>query len=224
MDIFPIGTISPGSNNGTIDSVSYSFFEPNAGCESQIIKNILVTSFEQQTRLTRKKSEPYLTVVYTYESIFHREYKQIEHFIYSVADDALNPFYVVDFSQGVTPSSIADSSGDWVVSIDDTRLFSTIENMKADRAFLWNGTGWKEGRVTGLSTNTSITVDVINGNLSLASAQTNAIAYPLYSMYAVKNVINQFKKTDYVQETINTSNDGGFMRSGNIAFVSRYKV
>ena len=50
--IFPLGTVSAASDTGTIDSITYSFFEPNSGCVSNPVHNILTTRFEDQMLLT----------------------------------------------------------------------------------------------------------------------------------------------------------------------------
>lgn len=226
MRIFPIGTILENSSSGSIDDVSYSMFEPNKGCRSTPMHNVLVDRFEQQTLHTRKKSEPFLTFVYTYDHIFDREYRQIEHFIENV-DEALTSFYLVDFSKGQTPSSISPSNGNWIVSLSNTRLYSDIVNKKANRAFVWDGTNWKEGQITSLVDNTSITIDVDTnnyGDLSLSDAQSNGIVYPLYQVYLGQGILSNFQEEVYVDENINLSYDGGWMRSGNITFTSKYPV
>lgn len=226
MNIYPIGTISAASSQGTIDSVTYNMFEPNLRCSSTEKHNILVTRFEQQTLLTRKKAEPMLLITYEYDNILDREFKQIEHFIYSM-DDGLTSFFVIDFSKGQTPSAIS-ASGDWTVSIDNTRLYSATTNYKANRAVLWNGRNFKEGQITTVNANTSVVVDVDTNNygaLSLADAQSGAILYPLYQVYASANALSNFKTTIHVPiSKINIGSIGGWMRSGSISFVSKYKV
>lgn len=227
MDVFPIGSISASNSQGTIDSISYDQFEPNSGCRSYPIFNNLVTTFQSQTILTRKTAEPYLTLEYTYDNIFAREYRQIEHFIRK-KEDSLNSFYVVDWYNGISPSNITNSGGDWVVSIDDTRLYSTISNQKANRAFVWDGSNWKEGTILSLIANTSVTVDVDTNNygaLTLANAQANGMIYPLYQCFLIPQSLQNFKSGDFVpKENIDTSNDGGYMVSGSISFISKYKV
>ena len=226
MNLFPIGTVSAGSSSGSIDSVSYNFWEPNGvGGSSNVMHNVLTSMFEQQTILARKKSEPYLIIPYEYNDIFDREFKQIEHFVDSI-EGALTPFWAVDFSRGQTPSSVADASGDWTVSIDNTRFYSIVLNQKASRAFLWDGTNWKEGLVSAISANTYIVVDVDTNNygaLTLANA-ANSLVYPLYEVFLSKEGLSAFKSTNYVNEKVTTSKDGGFIRSGSINLVTRYKV
>lgn len=226
MKIFPLGEISAASSSGTIDSISYSLFEPNSGCFSIPVYSTLSTRFEQQSVLTRKKASPFISVSYSYDGIFSREYRQLDHFVYSI-DDALTSFYVIAFDRGITPSSITDSSSDWVCAIDNTRYFSTVTNKKAFKAVVWDGRNWKEGSVTALVANTSITLDVDTNNygaLSLADAQDSGIVYPLYEVYLSDNAMNNFKTVNYIHETINTSKDGGHTWSGNIDMIGKYYV
>jgi hypothetical protein len=227
MLLFPIGTVAAASNAGTINSVSYNFFEPNLRCKSSPVFSVLSTKFEQQTSLVRKKAEPYLVISYDYENIFAREYLQIEHFVYTSADGGNASFYVVDFSKGITPSSVTDSGGDWVIAITNTRLFSILEKQKAHKVFITDGSSWKEGDVIALTNNTSITADVDTNNygaLSVANANSYGMIFPMYECYTTENVLNNFNTTTFVDETINTVNDGGWMYSGTIGFMSKYKV
>jgi len=226
MLLFPIGTTSAASDAGTIEGVSYNFFEPNLRCKSAPAFSILSTKFEQQTSLVRKKAEPYLIINYEYENIFSREYRQIEHFLYSSADGGNTPFYVVDFTNLITPTSITESSGDWIAAISNTRLFSTLEKQKAHNVFITNGTSWKEGSVIALTANTSITIDVDTnnfGNLAIADI-AGAIIAPMYEVYAAENILSNFNTTSFIEETISTAGDGGWMYSGTIGFMSKYKV
>lgn len=227
MDLFPIGSLSANSDTGTIDSITYSFFEPNNGCISNRVYNTLVTQFYDQTMLARKKALPHLTLQYTYDNIWDREFRQIEHFIDEM-EDALNPFWVIDLSKGSTPTSVTDSGGDWVVAITNTQLYSTTANMKAHRAFVYNGVSWKEGPVTSINTNTNITIDVDTsdyGNLALATANLDSIVYPMYEVYVPPNILQNFRLGPFIDEDRgSTSVDGGFMRSGTVSFISKYKV
>ena len=222
MELFPIGTLGAAST-GTIDSVTYSFFEPNTGCTSNPVYTTLVTRSKNQTMLSRKKAEPSLTLNYQYQGIFTREFRQIEHFVDS-KDDALTSFYTVDFSRPQTPSVIATDGGDWKCSITNTRYYSTIDNQKAYWVFVWNGSNFKLGNVTALVTNTSVTLDLDYGDLSLANAQANGKIYPVYQVYFADNALSSFKTEDYIDENINLTEDGGFTYSGDISFVSKYKV
>lgn len=225
--MFPIGDVSATSSAGLVDSVSYDQFEPNAGSRSYVVYNNLVTTFQTQVILSRKQADPFLMIEYNYDNIFSREYRQIEHFVRK-KEEALNSFYVVDWHKGITPSGIANSGGDWVVSIDNTRLFSTVTNQKANRAFIWDGSNWKEGPVIAISANTSITVDVDTSNygaLTLTNAQARGMIYPLYQCFLVPQALDNFKTGDFVPKMdIDTSDDGGFMMSGSLTFVSKFKV
>ena len=225
--LFPIGTMAAASDAGTIDSVSYSLFEPNAKCDSQKIFYILTSQFENKSMMTRKKASPYMSISYEYENIFTREYRQLEHFVKSV-DDALTSFYVVDFSKGFKPSSVTESSGDWVIAITNTYLFSTAANYKSYYALVSNGRGsYKFGSISAISANTSVTLDVdtLNyGALSSTTANSSGILFPVYECYFTANSINNFKSGSYVNETIGLSTDGGFLYSGNLSFISKYPV
>lgn len=225
MDIYPIGTVSAASNLGTLDSISYKMFEPNAGCDSNVVYTNLITRFEQQSILTRKKAEPYISISYDYENILAKEYNQIDHFIYKKGE-SLTSFYVVDWSRGFTPSNIASAGGYWVVSIDNTRLFSSIANRKANNVFIWNGAGsFKEGTVATIVANTSISVNVTGsqfGALARVTASQDAMVYPMYTVYANQNTMVNFKKTFFFDSDI--AEDNGWMKSGNITFMGKYKV
>lgn len=226
MNIFPIGTVSAASSAGTIDSISYDMFEPNLRAISRKEHINLITVFQNKNVLTRKKAEPFLIMTYEYDNIFAREYRQIEHFVDDM-EDALTPFWVVDWSKGQTPSSVVDASGDWTVSVDNTRLFSTTTNMKSWKAFFWDGVNWKVGNVDSITANTSMTIDVDTNNyggLTLANANTRSNVYPIYECYFKQNVIQDFKTTYYIKGDISTSDDGGFMYSGSVTFTSKYRV
>ena len=225
MNIYPLGTCASANSSGTIDSISYSMFEPNLRCKSSPIFTILNTRWDNQTMQTRQKAEPYLSITYEYENIYDKEYKQIEHFIYSVAQGGVVSFHVVDFSAGVKPTSVTNSSGDWIVAIPNTRLYSAQANRKAANAFLWNGKDYKEGDIVTVTANTSIKVDVDTnnyGNLSLANANSYAWVYPLYEVYVAENALSQFNTTVNIDEENGIY--AGYMRSGSIGFFTRYKV
>jgi hypothetical protein len=223
MNIFPIGTISGATSAGSIGSL----FEPNAGAKSYKVYNNLITPFQNQTLLTRKKSDPFLMLEYEYSDIFSREYRQIEHFV-SLMEDGLTSFYVVDWHNGITPSAVVINGSDWKVSLDDTRLFSTVSNQKANKAFLWDGSNWKEGDVISITANSFMIVDIDTNNygaLTLAKANSDAVIYPLYQCFLVPNALENFTKGNFVPKLdITNSTDGGFMMSGTITFVSKYKV
>ena len=226
MQIFPIGTIAAASNSGTLDGISYSMFEPNNGCSSNYQFDVLTSMFQNKIMLTRQKSEKTLAIEYRYDNIFDREFRQIDHFIETVGE-SLTSFFIVDFSKGQTPTSVTDSTGDWLISINNTRLFSTTANQKGYHAFIKYGTAWKEGTVLSLSANTSITVDVDTnnyGNLSLVNANLFAMVYPMYEVYMIQGASTNFKTTVYIPEIVRLNQPGGWMRSGNISFITKYKV
>ncbi|RLI63056.1 MAG: hypothetical protein DRO67_06330 [Candidatus Asgardarchaeum californiense] len=226
MKLFPAGTITAATNFGTIDNISYKIFEPNAGCKSNPVYNILVTRFKDQILQSRKKSSQYLVINYSYKSIFNKEYEQIEHFVESV-DEALTSFYVADFSKGQSVDAVASSAGTWTVHLDNTRLYSSTANYKANKAMLWTGKKWKLGNVTSLTTNASIQLDVGTNNygaLSNTEASTDGLIYPVYEVYMQPNQLVSFTTETYIDAKINLNNVGGFTRSGTMSFVTKYKV
>lgn len=225
MKIFPIGTVSAGSSSGTINGVTYTFFEPNKRCKSNPTYNNLVTKFQNQTMLVAKKAEPFLSITYEYDNIFSREYRQIEHFI-NDNGEGLTSCYMVDFSKAIVPSAVA-SIGDWYISLDNTKDFSATANMKGSRAFITNGISWKEGQITSITLNASIVVDVDTygyGSLSSTDAGSKGYVFPMYEVYINQGSIGTFEPTVFVQETINNSSDGGWMYTGNVSANSRYRI
>lgn len=229
MDLYPIGALSGGSGTGAIDSVNYSFFEPNRRVHSSPTHTTLVTRFQSQTLLARKKADPFLTITYEYAYIFNSEYMQIEHFIHS-QDDATNPFMVVDLSKGEVPTAI-NTASTWIASIPNTRLYSATTNMKANYVFFWNAgiAAWKLGTVTAVTANTSVTCDVDTNNFGAMTDAQGAVVtgnnkvfiYPVYECYFNPNSLDSFK---VVHHWPNTESERGFMRSGSVSFVSKYKV
>jgi len=229
VKLFPIGDLQAQSSQGLIDGKSYSFFEPNAGCTAKRVYNILTTRFQDQTILTRKKAETYLSITYKYQNIFAREFRQLEHFIESV-DEALTSFYLVNLDSGVNPSNIASSLSRWNVTIDGELVYSATTNMKSNFMFLWDGLNFKVGDITSITPsdqNYVIAVDVFTnnyGDLTLSRAQSSAVVYPIYEVYTQTNALGSFESTYYIPLNISTSNDGGFMKSGVISFITKYRV
>lgn len=220
-----MGAVQSGSNQGIINGISFKFFEPNVNCQSQVIHSILQTKYQDQTLLTRKKAAPYLQIVYNYDTIFTREFRQLERFMRDV-DESLTPFYAVDLSRGTTPSNVASAASKWTVSIDDTYFYSATPGYKANRAFFWNGIGWKEGAVTGVTLNASITVDIQSNNfgaLPLGDAP-NGLVYPMYEVYAAAQTLQNFRPGEYWEEDISVNEPGGYTYSGNVNFITRYKL
>ena len=66
MRIFPIGTIAAATSQGTMENISYDLFEPNTNCNSQKMRTILQTKFQDQSLLQRKKAEAYMAINYFY--------------------------------------------------------------------------------------------------------------------------------------------------------------
>jgi len=218
MKIFPIGTISSGSSSGTVNSISYTMFEPNKRCKSNTTYNNLTTKFQNQTMLVAKKAEPFLTITYEYENIYTREFRQIDSFI-NDNGEGLVSCYAADFSRGIVPTAVASIGGDWYVSMDNTNLYSSIANMKANRAFIYNGLSWKEGQITSITTNASIVVDVDTygyGSLTASQADSKGYIFPLYEVYINQGSISTFEPTVFIQEGINNTSDGGWMYTGNV--------
>lgn len=225
MKIFPIGDVVAASNLGALNGVALAMFEPNETCESQAIHTILQTRFGDQTQVTRKKAQPYMQIAYNYNNIFTREFRQIERAVMDV-DESLTPLYVVDFSRGLTPSTVATGAAKWTVSIDDTYFYSATAGYRANRAFLWNGNSWKEGNVTGVTLNTNITVDIQAnrfGGMPLGDAASGMV-YPMYESYLAAQSLQNFKPGAYWWEDVKTGESGGYMYTGNVNFVSKYKV
>jgi len=179
--------------------------------------------------LTRKKSLPYITISYEYEDILDREYKQIDHFIYSV-DDALTSFHVVDLSKGQDPSAVASVTDKWRITLDNTRLYSSVANEKANKIFVYNGVKWKIGDISHVTTNATLAVDLSSyhrGSLTYSetSAEPSVLVYPVYEVYASPNTLSSFKTTQYWQENdLTLTGNGGYMRSGIVSFISKYRV
>lgn len=225
MQVFPMGMVNAANSTATLDITGnvYRFFEPNNGVRTSPIYTTLVTRFEQQTLLTRKKAEPFLTITYDYENIFDRELRQVEHFVDKM-DGELTSFYTVDLQHGDTPTSITDGGTTWTINIGRTRLYSTISNQKANYAFVWDGNNFKIGQVSGLSAGTSITIDEDYGDLSATTANSKANVYPIYQVYFTANPMPNFRAGAFIDDTVATTADGGYLWSGSCAFVSKYKA
>lgn len=227
-NLFPIGAISSGSSSGTIDGVTYTFFEPNDGCISIPSGNVLISTFEEKTILTRKKAEPILTVKYSYENILQREFREIEHFVATVAGDGLNPFFAVAFDRGETPTSVAASSTVWSARIANTnRFYSSNTKEKAYFAFVTDGNRWKMGKIIAKS-GTRIHIDIsasTYGSLAVGNANTDGDVFPVYKVYMTpKQLQNSFQKTVFVPGDVNATSDGGYMVSGELLFTTAFKV
>jgi len=227
MILFPIGTLAGGTGTGTVESVLYSFFEPNKNCISAPTHSILTTRYKDQTLLTRKVADPYLTISYEYENIFSSEYTQLEHLLNSI-DEGNTPIYTIDLSKGVVPSAIVTTST-WTPAISNTRLYSATTNFKSNYIFFYNGNVWKIGTISSVSANTSVTTNVDTNNFGTMTDTQGAIVtgnnrvwiYPIYECYINPGSISSFKVSGYWP---NGDSNRGSLWSGSINFSTKYKV
>lgn len=227
MLLFPLGELTGGLGTGKIDDVVYNFFEPNKKARSSVTHTTLISQFETMTILTRKKAQPFLNITYEYRNVFQSEFNQIEHFIISIGD-ANTSFFIIDLSQGQVPSVI-NTSSTWVASIPNTRLYSNVTNLKANYIFFYNGSIWKLGTISSISANTSVTTDVDTNNYgtmtdaqgAIVTGNSKVFIYPVYQCYLNPNSLDSFKVTNRWD---NNDSDRGFMYSGTISAVSKYKV
>lgn len=221
MRLFPAGTVSAATNLGTINGIKYKIFEPNLTCRSQSIHTILTTQFQDQIMLTRKKALPYLTITYEYENIFDREFRQIHSFIDDV-DEALTSFHVADFSKGYEPDNVASSANKWTINISNTTDFSATLSKKSNYVLVWSGKSkFKLGQVTDVSQNTSIVASPLYGGLP-PSETSGVLIYPVYECYNSVGALSNWRSGVYVDESI--GEDGGYVRSGILTFISKYKI
>jgi hypothetical protein len=225
MKLYPIGDVSATYSRGIIDGISYSYFEPNSGCNSYKLYDNLITTYEQQTIQTRKKSLPNIMINYKYNNIFDKEYIQIEHFIDKV-EGGLDSFYVVDLSKGSNPSAITPTSTTWTCNITNTLPYSATTNQKANYGFFWNGNKFKIGSVTTVTVNTSVvfTISTPYGDLSSTNAKNDGLVYPVYNCYHNGNDISNFEIAGYANDKLNDPDTAGFLRSGEVSFNSKYHV
>lgn len=220
--LFPIGYVASQVSTGSIDGYDYSMFEPNDGCKSTKIHTSLLTTFQDQTMLSRKKAEPYLTITYNYNNIFDREFKQIEHFVDEV-DDAVTSFYTVDWSRGQQPNLVASAAGTWAVYVEDTKEYSSTANKQSNKMFIWNGSQWRMGDVSTVTAASSVALTPIKkGGLTFSVIKLDmTLVYPVYEVRFSDNTLSNFDKGEYWEDN---SSDRGYLRSGMISFVSKYKV
>jgi len=223
MLLFPVGTVNNSDSTGTLNSITYTLWEPNNGCHVSRVYHNIIEKFESGILTTRQKAEPLLNITYSYENIFHKEYKQIEHFVRHRKAE-LHSFYTVDWSSGYTPTSITDVSGRWKVVIDSTLDYSATGNMKSNFGLLWNGNTFRIGQVYSVNTATSIELSLQYGNLSLTKAQNEANIYPIYNVYFTQNPLSGFQPGDYIGGSLSNTNFAGYMRSGTVSFITKYKV
>ena len=224
--LFPIGTMAASTSLGSIDSISYSMLEPNNGCKSDPNYSNLVHEFKSKALFTRKITLPFISISYTYENIWTKEYNQIRHFVDSMDDD-LTSFYTVDWSKGQNPTSFGSWGATTVIAIDDTKLYSATTGYKSNNVLIWDGANWKLGVVASVITNTSITVNITGtnfGGLTQANATARGYIYPIYTCYLSANSISGFTKGEYVSQPVGLTGVGGYLYSGSIAFRGKYKI
>ena len=224
MKVYPLGLINSVDSTGTLctTGLSYEFFEPNKSCNSNPMYSILKTTYETQTILTRKKAEPFILINYSYDDIWDKEYKQIEHFVDEM-DGELTSFYVPDLSSGESPSTVTDNGSTWTINVGRTRIYSAVLNQKANYGMVWDGSKFRIGVVSAVSAGTSITIGETYGNLTAANAGAGTV-YPMYQCYFSTNPLPNFKPGVFIADTVATGEIGGFMKSGDVSFVSKYKV
>ena len=220
--LYPIGNLQTGVDKGVIDTnYQYDMFEPNESCDSKVVHTNISSNFQNQTMFLRKVALPYLIITYNYSDIFASERSQIEHFISSSnsADGGSEAFYVVDFKNGDLPSAITSA---FKFTITNTTKYSAVTNQKANRAFFWNGSVWKLGVVT-VTSATQVTVNVTTPNYgSMTTTQVQAKdvwVYPVYTCYL--NGAVDLKTTKFFNSN---DSDRGWMSSGTVSFISKYKV
>lgn len=224
MLVFPVGTINSSDSTGTLNDSTYTLWEPNNGCHVSRIYHNIVEKFEAGIITTRQKAEPLLTITYNYDNIFHKEYKQIEHFVRHRKAE-LHSFYTIDWSSGYTPDSVASLvSGRWKITIDSTLDYSATGNMKSNFGILWNGSAFRIGQIYSVNTATSVDMLLQYGNLSLTKAQTESNFYPIYNVYFTQNPLSGFQPTVYIGGDLSNTDFAGYMRSGTVSFITKYKV
>ena len=223
MILFPCGTINSSDSTGTLNHVTYRMFEPNENSSSKKVFYNLLSSYETQILSTRQKAEPSLSIIYTYKDIFNKEFQQIKHFV-SHRSAELNSFYTTDWENGFTPSTVASVAGNWQVVGDSTLDYSATSNMKSNYIMLWDGNKFRVGDVTVINSATRLTMNPSYGNLSLSDAQSDANAYPIYEVRFSENPLKNFEPSVFIGGTLSNTEFAGYMHSGTVSFISKYKV
>ena len=223
MILFPCGTINISDSTGTLNHITYNMFEPNENSSSKKIFYNLISPYETQILTTRQKAEPALAINYSYKDIFNKEYQQIKHFV-SHRDAELSSFYTIDWDTGFTPTTVASVAGDWQIVGDSTLNYSATSNMKSNYLILWDGNRFRVGDVTAINSATRLTISPTYGNLSLSTSQTDANAYPIYEARFSENPLKNFEPTEYIGGDLSNSDFAGYMHSGTVSFISKYKV
>ena len=219
--LFPIGTMQSSSNSGVIDTnYTYSMFEPNGLCDSKIVFSNVKSNFQNQTMFVRKVALPFLSISYAYDNIFAREFDQIEHFIKAsgAADGGATSFYVIDFSKGECPTNV---TAEFKIVSTNTTKYSAVTNQKSNNVFFWDGIDWKLGAVatvTATQVFTNVTTLPYGAMTGTTASADEVWTYPVYTCYLAEY---DFKSSQFVPSK---DADRGYMKSGNMAFVSKYKV
>jgi len=213
MKVFPIGLVDSTTESiGILDSIEYAFFEPNSkvtGADTYLVDEL---QMQDHTIATNKRGEPVRNFSYEYENIFDREYKEIEHFM-SYVGEALTSCYAIDLSMG---EPIATVSSPYELTISLARKYSTVEHIKSNYAFVWNGSDFMIGAVTDTDS-TSITLSHSYGLTTI----TNGKIYPMYEVYIVSGAIQNFKPVVFYESD---TADSGWVWSGSVAFKTKYTV
>ncbi len=223
MILFPCGTINSSDSTGTLNHVTYTIFEPNENSSSKKIYYNLISSYETQILTTRQKAEPSLSITYTYKNIFNKEFQQIKHFVNHRSAE-LSSFYTINWETGFTPTTVASVAGNWQIVGDSTLDYSATSNMKSNYMILWDGNKFRVGNVTAINSATRLTINPTYGNLGLSDAQSDANSYPVYEVRFSENPLNNFETTEYIGGTLSNSDFAGYMHSGTVSFISKYKV
>lgn len=215
MNLFPIGTVDSTSSQGTIDSISNLFFEPNDGVTGGAPKfNMNVIKVKDQFINTYKTGVASKQFGYKYKNIFDREYRILDSFV-TFVEGSLTSFFAVDLSTSdYLLGTITDSTS---ISTNISRYFSSTLHTKANHAFIWNGIDFMIGTINDLNT-TSITISHTYGKSSIPNSP---MLYPIYEVYLTTDFSSAFTP-DVYYKTVGV--DRGWIRSGALAFITKYGV
>ena len=230
MYLFPIGELQVGVSYGTYgtDINSSGLFEPNGDgyCNSRTIYHSLVNTFVDQIVASREAASPHLVLTYYYTNLFDYQYGLMERFAYDMSGRA-NSFYIISWDRASAATAFVEvSSTSWKVTVPNARYYGVASSkVKACNMLLYNAPYFKVGTVSAVSGN-DVTIDVTSNYGSLAFSDLNTkitLAYPIYQVYFVNDDIFQSFEVSAVDSQL-ILHDGGALRSGNIAFVSKYPI
>lgn len=215
MWLFPVGELNAATTDsvGYIDSVSYSFFEPNNGASCINVFNVDSLKMKDMAISTYQLAKPMKKFTFSYENIFHREYSQLDAFTYAVGGN-LTSFHLANLSMGELYTGTVTVTS--TVSILAGRLYSTILNNKANYVLAYNGTSFMVGTITAYSAS-SISFTRAFG----ANSVENPMLSPIYEVYMGEDTMNNFQTAAF---NADTGTDGGWIWSGSISFISKYTV